>query len=211
MLARRLGLAVFDVDCFRSLSGLALPLHTCTRVRRTSACRCTVMVLPIRDRFLSSPSSQSRCLKPTTLQSSGTFPQSLCAKTTSMEWAQRITGHLPPHRTSPAATTCRASGFHSLCHCSLQVDGMDVLAVREATRFARDFALKNVCLFSRVLCQGPIVMEMETYRYHGHSMSDPDTTYRSCVVSPAADMQARVHQAEARDGRPHRGPPHPHP
>lgn len=50
----------------------------------------------------------------------------------------------------------------------IRVDGMDVLGVREATRFARDFVLKN----------GPIVMEMVTYRYSGHSMSDPGTSYR---------------------------------
>ena len=45
---------------------------------------------------------------------------------------------------------------------------MDVLGVREATRFARDYVLKS----------GPIVMEMVTYRYSGHSMSDPGTSYR---------------------------------
>lgn len=49
------------------------------------------------------------------------------------------------------------------------VDGMDVLAVKEATRFAKNYALKN----------GPIILEAATYRYHGHSMSDPGTSYRS--------------------------------
>lgn len=42
---------------------------------------------------------------------------------------------------------------------------MDILAVRECTRFAKDFVLK----------QGPLMIEMATYRYHGHSMSDPGT------------------------------------
>ncbi|XP_061197225.1 pyruvate dehydrogenase E1 component subunit alpha, mitochondrial-like isoform X2 [Saccostrea echinata] len=50
----------------------------------------------------------------------------------------------------------------------MRVDGMDVLAVREATKFARDYALHN----------GPILIEAATYRYHGHSMSDPGTSYR---------------------------------
>ncbi|KJE91313.1 pyruvate dehydrogenase E1 alpha 1 [Capsaspora owczarzaki ATCC 30864] len=52
----------------------------------------------------------------------------------------------------------------------IKVNGMDVLAVREATKFAVDHARAG---------KGPFVLEMITYRYGGHSMSDPGTSYRS--------------------------------
>lgn len=41
--------------------------------------------------------------------------------------------------------------------------------VKEAIKWAGAYAVEN----------GPIFIEMLTYRYHGHSMSDPGITYRT--------------------------------
>ncbi|HKT85502.1 MAG TPA: pyruvate dehydrogenase (acetyl-transferring) E1 component subunit alpha [Novosphingobium sp.] len=51
----------------------------------------------------------------------------------------------------------------------MQVDGMDVLEVRKATEIALEHVRSG---------NGPVLMELSTYRYRGHSMSDP-AKYRS--------------------------------
>jgi pyruvate dehydrogenase E1 component alpha subunit len=51
----------------------------------------------------------------------------------------------------------------------IQVNGMDVLEVRGAAEVALDWVRAG---------KGPVLLEMKTYRYRGHSMSDP-AKYRS--------------------------------
>lgn len=51
----------------------------------------------------------------------------------------------------------------------MDVNGMDVLEVRKAAEVALDFVRKG---------GGPVLIELNTYRYRGHSMSDP-AKYRS--------------------------------
>jgi len=52
----------------------------------------------------------------------------------------------------------------------IQVNAMDIIAVHQSVKFAKQWVSDG---------KGPLLMEYVTYRYGGHSMSDPGTTYRT--------------------------------
>lgn len=52
----------------------------------------------------------------------------------------------------------------------LRINGMDVLAVISAIKYGKEYALAG---------NGPLLYEFQTYRYAGHSVSDPGTSYRT--------------------------------
>jgi 2-oxoisovalerate dehydrogenase E1 component len=64
----------------------------------------------------------------------------------------------------------RAAGFADDNMHAEVVNGMDVLAVRDAVRRAAALCRAG---------EGPVLIEASTYRYYGHSLSDPRNEYRT--------------------------------
>ena len=64
----------------------------------------------------------------------------------------------------------RAAGFHAEAMHAEVVNGMDVLAVRDAMWRAAELARQG---------KGPVLCELICYRYQWHSLSDPRNEYRS--------------------------------
>jgi pyruvate dehydrogenase E1 component alpha subunit len=86
-------------------------------------------------------------------------------------WKLPIVYVIENNRYGMGTSVTRASARTDLFHRGIafgipgeQVDGMDVGAVHEASLAAAEHARSG---------QGPIILEMLTYRYRGHSMSDP--------------------------------------
>ena len=71
----------------------------------------------------------------------------------------------------------------------IQCDGMDVIAVRDATREAVSYVRAG---------NGPMLIEMKTYRYRGHSMSDPAKYRTKEEVQEVRKTQDPIDQLKTR-------------
>ncbi|MGZ8760326.1 MAG: alpha-ketoacid dehydrogenase subunit alpha/beta [Aeromicrobium sp.] len=91
----------------------------------------------------------------------------------------------------------RAAGFAEDNMHAEVVNGMDVLAVRDAVRRAASLCRAG---------EGPVLIEASTYRYYGHSLSDPRNEYRTReeeaswrAVDPIERLKAQLLTAGAAD------------
>ncbi len=81
-----------------------------------------------------------------------------------------MTGRAEKEVTGIRTIARRAAGFADNNMRAEVVNGMDVLAVREAISRAAEGCRKG---------QGPYFIELNTYRYYGHSLTDPRNEYRT--------------------------------
>jgi 2-oxoisovalerate dehydrogenase E1 component len=103
-----------------------------------------------------------------------------------------MTGRTDNEVTGVAHLARRAAGFsdHNM-HAEI-VNGMDVVAVRDATLRAAARCREG---------EGPVFLDVNTYRYYGHSLSDPRNEYRTReeeaawkAVDPIATFQKQIVQ-----------------
>jgi 2-oxoisovalerate dehydrogenase E1 component len=81
-----------------------------------------------------------------------------------------MTGRAENEVTGIRTLARRGAGFADNNMNAEAVNGMDVLAVREAVQRAAAGCRAG---------QGPFLLELNTYRYYGHSLTDPRTEYRT--------------------------------
>lgn len=111
-------------------------------------------------------------------------------------WSLPVVFVIENNRYGMGTSVQRASATTDLCRRGQsfdipgeQVDGMDVRAVKAAADMALAHARSG---------KGPFILEMQTYRYRGHSMSDP-AKYRSKEeVQKMRTEQDPIEQVKAR-------------